>query len=89
MLKHLNIKISGYVQGIFFRVSAKEMAEKLGIRGIARNEENGSVYIEAEGDEKSLNEFVSWCNEGPALAKVEKVEISDGKLRNFSDFKVY
>ena len=74
--KHLNIKIYGQVQAVFFRVSAKEKAEKLGITCSARNESDGSVYIEVEGEEGSLEEFVKWCHIGPPLAKVEKVEVS-------------
>ncbi len=87
--KHLNIKISGFVQGIFFRLTAKEKAEKLDIRGFSRNQPDGSVYIEAEGDEKSLSEFIKWCHQGPSLAKVEKVEISEGLLKHFSEFEAY
>lgn len=86
--KHLNISISGYVQGIFFRVTAKEKAEKLGIRGFARNEPDGSVYIEAEGEKDKLGEFIKWCHDGPEVANVEKVEISEGPLRNFLEFEI-
>ena len=75
MEKHLNIKISGLVQGVFFRVSVKEEAEKLGIKVSARNETDGSVCIEAEGEEESLEKFVKWCHVGPPLAKVDKVEV--------------
>ena len=41
----------------------------------ARNESDGSVYIDVEGEEKDLEKFVEWCHLGPSLAKVEKVEI--------------
>lgn len=86
MFKHLNIKVYGQVQGVFFRVSAKEEAEKLGIVGFAKNEPDGTVYIEAEGKEEDLDEFLKWCHEGPNLAKVEKIKISEGPLKNFSEF---
>lgn len=86
MIKHLNIKISGFVQGVFFRVSAKEKAEKLRIKGFARNEEDGSVYIEAEGDKDSLDKFLAWCNDGSEAATVEKIEVTEGPLKNFSSF---
>lgn len=85
-IKHLNIKVYGRVQAVFFRVSAKEEAEKLGIKGFARNESDGTVYIEAEGSEKDLDKFLDWCKEGPNLAKVDKVEIRVGKIKNFSEF---
>ena len=75
MIKHLNIKIYGQVQGVFFRVNARKEAEKLGIKIDARNEPDGTVYIEAEGEEKDLDKLIKWCQKGPALAKVEKIEI--------------
>ncbi len=88
MKKHLNIKIYGLVQGIFFRASAKEQADELDVTGFARNEPDGSVYIEVEGNEKNLNEFLKWCHSGPSLARVEKVKISENPLRNFKEFDI-
>lgn len=89
MKKHLNIKIYGLVQGIFFRATAKEQANKLTITGFARNEPDGSVYIEAEGEKKNLDEFLKWCNQGPPMAQVEKVLVTEDKLKNFKEFEVY
>ena len=88
MKKHLNIKISGLVQGIFFRASAKEQADRLKIKGFAKNMPDGSVYIEAEGEKKNLDLFIKWCRTGPSLADVEKVEVSEGSLKNFKDFEI-
>ena len=85
-MKHLNIKIYGLVQEVFFRVNAKEDAEKLGIKGFARNEEDGTVYIEAEGNEKDLDKFLDWCKNGPENAKVEKIETTNSSMKNFSGF---
>lgn len=86
-MKHINIKIYGQVQGVFFRSSAKEGAEKLNIKGFARNENDGSVYIEAEGTSENLDKFLSWCKKGPEAAEVEKIEVSEGSIKNFSEFK--
>lgn len=88
MKKHINIKISGQVQGVLFRVTAKEKADKLGITGFARNEPDGSVYIEAEGEEKTLDQFLDWCHKGPQSAQVEKVIVSEGQLKKFTSFEV-
>ena len=87
MLKHLNIKIHGQVQGVFFRVSAKEEAEKLGITGFVKNAPDGSVYIEAEGEKENLDKFIKWCKNGPEHAEVEKIEVTEAHLKNFSEFK--
>jgi acylphosphatase len=84
--KHLNIKVYGQVQGVFFRESAREEAEKLEISGFIRNESDGTVYVEAEGDKKSLDKFLDWCNSGPEAAIVEKLEVTEGPLKNFKHF---
>lgn len=89
MKQHLNIRIYGLVQGVFFRTTAKEQADKLQIAGFAENKPDGSVYIEAEGEEDNLNKLIKWCNKGPSMAQVEKVIITEDKLQEFSGFEVY
>lgn len=86
MKKHFGIRISGRVQGVFFRASTKEKAESLRLQGFVRNEPDGSVYAEAEGEEEGLNAFVDWCRHGPPLALVEKCVIEEGPVKNFSHF---
>lgn len=87
MRKLLKIKVSGRVQGVFFRYSAKVKADELGIVGFARNEADGSVYIEAEGEEKVLEQFLEWCKEGSEFAAVENVEYaSTPELKHFDSF---
>ncbi len=56
-MKNLIIKIYGDVQGVNFRFEAKLTADKLGVKGFVRNEADGSVYIEAEGEEKDTGEI--------------------------------
>ena len=75
------------MQGVFFRDSARRKAEELGIKGFARNEPDGAVYIEAEGPEEALEKLVNWCWEGPEMAKVDKVEIEEGDSVNFQNFQ--
>lgn len=87
-MKHLSIQIEGRVQGVFFRASTKEKADELNIKGFVRNENDGSVYIEAEGEENVLKEFTTWCKHGPSRAIVQNVNIGEGVLKNFSDFKI-
>lgn len=88
MQKHLNIKVSGKVQGVWFRKSTQDKALELGINGFVRNEADGSVYIEAEGSEDGLNIFLEWCKQGPPLARVDKLDVSENRLENFFDFKI-
>ena len=84
--KHLNIKIYGQVQAVFFRVTAQEIADSLNIKGFVRNEKDGTVYIEAEGTDENLEKFSRWCKDGPENAQVEKIEVIEGSIKNFKTF---
>lgn len=88
MKKHLQIRVSGRVQGTLYRVTAQKKALELGITGFARNEADGSVYLEAEGEEEPLKKFVAWCRQGPPAAQVEKVEATESSLKNYPGFQV-
>jgi len=88
MRKHLNIKIYGRVQGVLFRYSAKQKAKESGIKGFVRNELDGTVYIEAEGEEENLKQFLDWCHKGPFFASVKKVEVKESDIKNFDDFVI-
>jgi len=85
---HLNIKVTGKVQGVWFRQSTLEEAQKLGVKGFVRNEPDYSVYIEAEGSEEQLKEFIEWCRKGPQLARVDKLETTESAVKNFTEFKI-
>jgi len=87
-MKHIQIKVTGKVQGVYFRASAKEKADELGVTGFARNQPDGSVYIEAEGTEDALTLFVEWCHRGPTNARVRAVEISEDTRVDFSNFSI-
>jgi len=87
-MKRYAIKIRGRVQGVFFRDSARQEAERLGLVGFARNEPDGTVYIEAGGNEAALDEFVAWCHEGSAHSKVEGVHISEISPVGDKDFNI-
>ncbi len=83
---HLNIKVHGKVQGVYFRDSTKMVADQLGVKGWIRNESDGSIYIEAEGDDWILDNFLDWCEEGPERAEVQLVEKAESEMQNFQNF---
>jgi len=87
-MKSISIKVTGRVQGVFYRASTKSKADELGIKGIVRNERDGSVYIEAEAEAKPLEAFIDWCKHGPAHAKVEQVEIHPINRVDFKTFEI-
>ena len=88
MIKHYNITITGKVQGVFYRAFAKEKAQETGIKGFVKNQPDGSVYLEAEGESSALEQLLKWCHRGPAKAIVEKVTKEEAPLKHFKDFTV-
>ena len=88
MTQHIDITVKGKVQGVFYRAMTKAVADQLGVKGKVRNEANGDVFIEAEGDKLSLELFMDWCREGPEKAVVTSVETLDGDLKNYRNFDV-
>lgn len=87
-IQHFRITVNGKVQGVFFRASTKAVADQLGIRGRVRNQPDGSVYIEAEGETLALEAFLEWCHEGPEKARVDTVSTEAGDIKNFQNFEV-
>jgi acylphosphatase len=82
-----HVYISGQVQGVFFRDSARERAEQLGLAGWVRNLPDGRVEAIFEGPSEKVREMVRWCEEGPSHAEVEdveaEIEASEGDLEGF------
>ena len=74
-MKRVHLKISGRVQGVFFRARTRDTARRLGLTGWVRNCEDGTVEALAEGDEKALGEFIAWCRQGPPASHVDGVDI--------------
>lgn len=88
MIKHINILVIGKVQGVYYRASAKEAADKIGVVGFVENQKDGAVYIEAEGTDQQLEDFTDWCQKGPSKAIVTELKIEEGGLVEFKSFEV-
>ncbi len=80
-MERAKIKVIGDVQGVFYRFSAKIMADNLGITGWAENEPDGSVAMVIEGESEAIKQFVRWAREGSPMAEVEKVEVEKEKYK--------
>lgn len=87
-MKHYNITVSGKVQGVFYRASTKTKAVGLGLKGYVKNQSDGSVYIEAEGNEEDLEVLLNWCNQGPPNAIVNEVKSEETEMVGFRKFEV-
>ena len=66
--------VRGKVQGVFFRASAREEAQRLALRGHARNLRDGSVEVLAAGEDAAIDALELWLRRGPPLARVDAVE---------------
>ncbi|MGR9106319.1 MAG: acylphosphatase [Gammaproteobacteria bacterium] len=77
MEKCVHILVKGRVQGVFFRASARECALDFGLRGLVRNLRDGRVEIVACGPESALEQFLTWCSQGPPDARVDDVQVED------------
>lgn len=86
--EHRTIRVHGHVQGVFFRQSTHEQAQRLGLTGTVRNNPDDTVTIEAEGPTEALNQLEAWCHQGPAAARVSKVEAQAGAVQGYQTFEV-
>ena len=87
-MKSVSISINGHVQGVSFRYYTLQQARWHNLRGYVKNKPDGSVYIEAEGDEQTLDAFVRWCHDGPPWAIVENIKVTWQELKNFTCFTI-
>ena len=79
-MRQVELKITGVVQGVFFRAETRAKAVSLGLRGWVMNNTDGSVSVLAQGDEGVLRDFVEWCRNGPDGAEVDNVEEKWGEI---------
>ncbi len=79
----------GDVQGVFYRFSAKQEAEKLELTGWAQNEPDESVLIIVEGEDLTIQEFIKWLRVGPPMAEVNNVQVQEEDYKDeFKGFEV-
>jgi hydrogenase maturation protein HypF len=85
--RRVRLRITGVVQGVGFRPFTHNLAERLGLGGSVRNTTAG-VEIEAEGSDAAIDSFLRAVSQGPAMARVERVEVLDVPARGNSRFRV-
>lgn len=89
-MKKVRMHVNGRVQGVGFRFLTKMAADRLGIKGIVRNEPDGSVYIEAMGSEEILKDFISLIKGSPSPSgRVDECDIVyDDAIKERTSFDV-
>nr|NQU89399.1 acylphosphatase [Bacteroidota bacterium] len=88
MKKAAIVIVSGRVQNVGFRYHTKGTALKHQIKGFVKNQYDGTVYIEAEGEETQLELFVMWCHQGPAWASVKQVHVQESQFVSYENFVI-
>lgn len=88
MLQTISIKVTGKVQGVFYRQATKETAIDSGITGEVKNMPDGSVHIIATGNEDQLRNLVEWCRTGPKRAMVTDVRAEKISFKSFTSFSI-
>jgi acylphosphatase len=74
--KRARVRIHGVVQGVYYRASAREQAERLGLTGWVRNTDDGGVLLEAQGPADRVDALVAWCWQGPPAARVDDLVVT-------------
>lgn len=87
-MKTVRLKIAGKVQGVFYRASAKEVADRYQLSGWIRNALDDTVEAMVTGEELHIEKFVEWCRQGPKKAIVTNVEIINESLHFFETFDI-
>ena len=87
-MKTVRLIIKGKVQGVFYRATAKDIADLTAVKGWVRNLPDDSVEITATAREDKLQKFISWCKQGPPKARVDEIIVEELDLHEFSNFKV-
>ena len=82
--------VRGKVQGVWFRASTRDVAERLGLAGHAKNLADGGVEVLAIGEANAVARLQEWLHEGPPLARVDSVDcverLGDGELHLLRGF---
>ncbi|MGO1592205.1 MAG: acylphosphatase [Ancrocorticia sp.] len=88
MMRSINARITGLVQGVGFRYWALGAATTHGVYGWVRNEPDSSVSAHIEGDAEAVSAMVSALWKGPRWGHVENIEVSDSSFEGYQDFGV-
>jgi len=82
------LRVTGRVQGVFFRAWTREEARTLHVSGWVRNCNDGSVEAQLEGDESSVEALIDLMREGPPGAEVETVDVEEADAEGLSRFEI-
>lgn len=76
-MRAVELVVTGRVQGVFYRATCRDEAQRLGVAGWVANREDGAVVGRFEGQPDAVSELVDWCRVGPRAAYVEDVAVTE------------
>jgi acylphosphatase len=82
------VVVHGLVQGVFFRDSCRRQARSRQVAGWVRNNDDGTVEAVFEGDPDAVTTLVDWAHQGPAGARVSRVEVAEEQPEGLNGFRV-
>jgi acylphosphatase len=82
-----HVFISGLVQGVGYRFSTVEQANRLGVNGWVRNLIDGRVEAVFEGSPQAVEKMIRWCHQGPTAARVKDLAVEYEKLEGLQGFE--
>jgi acylphosphatase len=83
-----HVMVSGEVQGVFFRETARRKATEAGVAGWITNRSDGRVEAVFEGPAEAVDELVEFCRDGPTAATVEDIDVQTEEPETLSGFEV-
>ena len=83
-----SVRVTGRVQGVFFRAWTCEQAQELHVTGWVRNCDDGSVEAHVEGEEGSVEQLIGKIHDGPPGAQVAELQVSDASTEALNSFEV-
>ncbi len=84
----IHVRVSGMVQGVFYRAFTRDKAKGLEINGWVRNIPGGGVEAVLEGERQKIGELLAMMKTGPTSAMVSGIELSEIRCKNYEDFKI-
>jgi len=84
----VHVRVSGRVQGVFFRAFTRDRAKALGVKGWVRNVPGGGVEAVLEGERKQVGELLKAMKSGPTGAIILGMELSELEAKGYEDFEI-
>ena len=85
---NLHVTVFGRVQGVGYRAFVFRTAQSYGVSGFVKNQIDGTVFIEVEGQQHQVSTFLAKCKSGPGWSHDDSLETEEFPVRGFSEFRI-